>query len=135
MATSSIRHSSRHRDESGIALLEVLVAIVIVTITATALLTLRLADLRAQARAQQLQTGLLLLQQHLDTVPLQPSHKAGETSGTFSAPHESVRWVQTLKATPFQSLWEITVRVSWPGTSAPLTLDATTYLHLGNGAT
>jgi hypothetical protein len=130
MAISSFpRAHNRIADAHGIALLEVLVAVALVTITMTALLSLRLSDLRSRAATNELRTALLLLQRHLDLLPLQQTMKAGEQTGTFPAPYEHMRWTHTLKPTPFPSLWEATVRVSWATTSRPQWIETTTYLY------
>lgn len=130
--------SSTRLSETGFTLIEVLIALGIVALALSVLLGLFLRDLKMTQEAQFVSQGTLLLQRALTSLQADPKPPTGELSGTFPAPHQMYRWTRQITVTPFRTVRQVMLRVSWPPYRPWSSVGLTTYVYVpaaGGGTT
>ncbi len=113
--------------ESGLTLLEVMVAMSIAAIALTTLLSLSIQTVRTGERVERTTEAVLLAQGLMarfesGAAPL-PDNGA---QGVFAPPSEAFRWLVNYSATPLSGLEQLALTVSWEGGSpeAAVVLDS-----------
>ncbi len=117
----------RRSDLAGFTLLEVMVAVGVLAISLTALLGLKNRDLAIEGLSREITTATILARQRLMETKLKGFPVLGEESGSFDEPYKGYRWRRVVSGTPFESVREIRLTVTWPAGSREETLSLTTY--------
>lgn len=125
----------------GFTLLEVMVALAILGLAIPILLGLRNWDVALRSEAETLTTATLLAQEKLFETEVEGLPPVGEQRGEFTerlpgfqfpiAPRDRApgfRWKRTVVATPFDTIREVRLRVSWPRGDAEAALEVTQYV-------
>ena len=105
------------RAESGLLLLEAMVALVLLGLAVVAMLQLLSGAADAAARARVHTEALALAQSELDRLVSSAAVGSLDTNGTegaFQPPFERYRYVVTRAPVGEQRLIEIRVRITWP---------------------
>lgn len=129
------------RTQRGFTLLEVMIALAILALAIPILLGLRNWDLALRSQADTLTTATLLAQEKLLETELVGLPPIGEQSGEFTerlpgfqfatAPKDRApgfRWKRTVVSTPFDTIREVRIRISWPRGDAEDALEVTQYV-------
>ena len=127
--------------QRGFTLLEVMVALAILALAIPVLLGLRNSDLVLRARADVLTTATLLAQEKLFETEVAGLPPIGEQHGEFTDqlpgfqfPTASIdrargfRWTRTVVSTPFETIREVRIRISWPRGETEDALEVTQYV-------
>jgi general secretion pathway protein I len=128
-------------DERGFTLLEVLIALAILALGLPILLGLRNFDLDLHARAADITTATMLVQEKLLEAELSTQFPVGEVSGDFrNAPPgtpstsdmqnraERFRWKRVITTTPLPNVREVKIQVLWPRGATDDMVEASTYV-------
>ncbi len=127
--------------QRGFTLLEVMMALALLALALPILLGLRNWDLSLRAQADTWTQATLLAQEKLLETELQRGFPPiGEQSGEFTerlpgfqfatAPTNRApgfRWKRTVAPTPFDTIREVRIRISWPRGDAEEALEVTHY--------
>jgi type II secretion system protein I len=116
------------RSRRGFTIIEMIIAAILLVIGVAGALGAIGASTRTAGYASQIQTAALLAQRQLAETASQPDSLAsgGEQEGTFDDPYSNYHWKQSVEATDFQNLFQVTVTVMW-GTNSQR--EITTYLR------
>ncbi len=101
------------RSESGLTLLEVMIALAIVAIALTPLLALSNRSIGVHDRLQRLTRGTMLAQQMLAQVETSPGRFQEEQEHPFAEPYEAYRWRFRFGETPIDGVQTVSVTVLW----------------------
>jgi general secretion pathway protein I len=137
------RPSPTESREGGFTLLEVLLAIALLAIALPILLGLRNFDLTLQAKAAELTTATLLVQEKLLEAEMLEYYPVGETTGDFlstplGAPSTvhvvdraiGYKWKRTITTTPLELIKEIRITVSWFHGEIEESVEVSTYVFV-----
>jgi len=97
----------------GFTLLEVMVALAVLAIALTVLLGLRNRDIELRTHAHYMTVASLLAQEKLAEAEIGAFPSVGEQEGGFGNRHPNFNWQRSILATPFDTVREILVRVTW----------------------
>ena len=117
----------RRRRIDGFTLLEVMVAVAILAISLTALLGLKNRDLANEGLSRELTSATLLGRQTLMEAGLKGFPPLGEESGAYDEAGVGYRWRRVVTGTPFESVREIRVTVTWAAGSREESIALATY--------
>jgi general secretion pathway protein I len=129
------------RDARGFTLLEVMIAVAVMAVAFPILLGLRNTDLAMWGKARELTTATLLAQEKLFETELMGLPPIGEQAGGFAdrppgfplsaevtdrAP--GYKWKRTVVTTPFDTVREVRIQVSWPRGTGEESVEVTSYV-------
>jgi general secretion pathway protein I len=127
--------------QRGFTLLEVMIALAILALALPILLGLRNWDVSLRAQADTLTTATFLAQEKLFETELAGLPPLGEQSGEFTDRlpgfqfptaskdrAQGFRWKRTVLSTPFETIREVRIRISWPRGDAEDALEVTQYV-------
>ncbi|MFB3061088.1 MAG: type II secretion system minor pseudopilin GspI [Candidatus Binatia bacterium] len=97
----------------GFTLLEVMVALAVLAIALTVLLGLRNRDFELRTHAHNVTVASLLAQEKLAEAEMGAFPSVGEQDGGFGNRYPNFMWQRSILATPFDSVREVRVRVTW----------------------
>lgn len=104
----------KRRCRRGFTLIEMIVATLLLALGIVGLLSAISTSTRASGIADSIHTATLLAQQKLSEIELQPSSlTGGDQQGDFGDAFSGFRWRETVEATSYQSLFKVTVTVTW----------------------
>ncbi len=100
-------------NKKGFTLLEIMVALAVISISLVVLLGLRNRDLVLAATARDMTQATLLARQKITEIQLIGFPDLGEKKGDFGEEAPNFRWRQEVVQTPFDSVRELLLEVSW----------------------
>ncbi len=100
-------------NKNGFTLLEIMVALAVISISLVVLLGLRNRDLVLAATARDMTQATLLARQKITEIQLIGFPDLGEKKGDFGEEAPNFRWRQEVVQTPFDSVRELLLEVSW----------------------
>lgn len=109
---------SNKKENSGFTLLEIMVALAVISISLVVLLGLRNRDLVLSATARDITKATMLARKKITEINMGPFPDLGENKGDFGEESPMFRWRQEVVQTPFESVREMVLEVSWGGDEA-----------------
>ncbi|MDE2126405.1 MAG: type II secretion system protein [Armatimonadetes bacterium] len=114
----------------GFTLIEMIVATMLLAIGVCAAMAAISSSVRAQDKARSIQTASLLAAQQLNSaVENIQNISPGSTSGSFAPQHPNYHYNQTIAATSFQDLYQVSVQVMWGSPQNPQERTLATYIR------
>jgi general secretion pathway protein I len=115
---------------AGFTLIEMIIAALLLVIGVSSALGAISAATRTGAYASQIQIAALLAQRQLaETATQSDALSGGDQEGTFDEPYSNYHWKQSVEATDYQSLFKVTVTVTWGSGPNPSQREITTFLR------
>ena len=116
----------------GFTVVEALCAGIVLTLAAAAIGTAVRASLQGMRRAREFRQAAELLGRTLTKVDLIGPERLmleGPSEGGFDPPHDRFRWEAEVDTREEGSLYEVTVRITWPTTTGQRQVEAQTLLN------
>jgi len=101
------------KEANGFTLLEIMVALAVISISLVVLLGLRNRDLVLSATARDITEATMLARKKITEISLSTFPDLGEKKGDFGEESPDFRWRQEVVQTPFESVREMVLEVSW----------------------
>ncbi len=106
-------NNKRKLHSFGFTLLEIMVALAVISISLVILLGLRNRDLVLSATARDMTEATILARKKITEINLGSFPDLGEKKGDFGEEAPKYRWRQEVVQTPFESVRELVLEVSW----------------------
>jgi type II secretion system protein I len=103
------------KSKAGFTLVEMIVATVILAVGIVGAAAAFNSATRASAMASEIQIATMLAQQQLSQTETQAQGNltGGDTEGDFGADYPGYHWKQSISATDYTNLFQVSVTVSW----------------------
>lgn len=115
--------------ETGFTLLEVMIAIVIIATSFVVLLHNRNQSILMAEEARRITEATLLSSQRISEIERESFPEVGEDDGDFGEDFPGYRWHSQVAETPYETIHEVVLTVSWGPVEGGRSVNLVSYVH------